>query len=433
MAEAASSAPLPVPTLGSVPSPISAPPPRKPVQRRPTIIVVVVVAVAALLVVSLILLGGLGSGSSGSPGGVPYSAARNTADRLAASHGSWQLIEVVGLALSNSTTVPYNSTSIRNCSVTALVGSLPTTLSIPAFRGNLLSGNATVWLFAYVQPSTGSELAVFTVNGAVTLALVLTGGCLGTGLGGFVGIPDTVVSSSAAVSAAASVGGAAFVLAHPTGVSLEMFMIGPLPFSNVTRAPQWEITYSTCSNNFFSSGSSQIPGASFSVAVNATTGAVVVGTESNSTCGGGIPPPPTGIYQVLGLGSATTFQGSGTGGTIASQGCTSGDYCFSIPIAFATQNVTPSDFTTYVTNGTGALAAVAGFAILNVPGSVVVYSLGASETQWSPGIGSANTPLFAGMTLVVDFGPQNPVGQSLDLQITGEGPYIGSGMSTSLP
>jgi len=395
---------------------------------------VVVVAVAVTLVVGLLLLGGLGSGSSGGSGGVTYSSARTAADRLAAGHGSWELIEVVGLAPANSTTLPFNSTSVPNCTVSVLVGSVPSEISIPAYRGNLLDGSASMWLFAYVQPSTGSELAVVTVNGAVALAATVTGTCLGQYVETIPEIPDTVVDSSVAVSAAAAVGGAAFVRAHPTGVSLQMFMLNGLPFDNASKAPEWEVSFSTCPSTLFNTGSSSSPGSTFSVAVNATTGAVLAGSESTSTCGPGIPPPPppTGIGQALGLGLITLFHGSGTGGTIASQGCASTDYCYSVAVT-AAQNVTPADFESYVSTSSGAQASVAGFAILNVTGSVVVYSTGSTEVQWSSGVGSPATLLTAGMTLVVDVGTQDPAGQSMILQIAGEGAYSGSGISVYLP
>jgi hypothetical protein len=100
----------------------------------------------------------------------------------------------------------------------------------------------------------------------------------------------------------------------------------------------------------------------------------------------------------------------------------------------AVTNVTPNDFSlrvTYGTNGTTSLTPV-GYAIVEVSGAVLVYSMGPVESAWTNGVGSPSSQLSSGMTIVIDMGTQNPSSGSWVLQVTGLGPYVNSGLSTSL-
>jgi hypothetical protein len=397
-------------------------------------VAVLAVAVSVLLA-ALSLVGPFGGGSGNSQGGsgVVFSGARGVADRFAASHGTWELVEVIGVANYNGTYYVFNGTGGNaSCIPTILAGSNPTNLSFPSFRGNLTTGAAPVWLLAYIQPGTGSELALIEVGGAVEFAFELPGSCTGGIAGELHTLPSTIVDSSQAVAAAAAAGGYGFLRAHPQGVYLTMFLFGGFAAFNVTESANWVIEWSTCSTAFSSGSSGPSSGYQFNAEVNATTGVVLPGTATNGTCGSTSQPP--GIGGALRFGSPTLFVGTGSGGTVASQGCTSGDYCFTVPIDMAASNVTPADFSVSVTNfSSGATyPGTVGFAILTAGGSVLVFSTGSVETSWTAGVGSSDSALLAGMSLTVDMGTQDPSAGSWGLTLMGQGPFANSSLGFSL-
>ena len=386
---------------------------------------VAAVAVALVLLLSVVLLGGGGT-SNGTP--VTFSSARTTAT-LAAPHGPWTLIAALGLGFANETTLPVNITAPPNCTITSLAGGVPSSLSIPSFHGNLTSGVATDWILAYLQPSTHSELEVSVLDGAANLVIELSGTGCASLTGDFREVPSSVVDSPMVASAVAAAGGAEFLKAHPTGVSEEMVLLSP----NVTAAPAggavWEFVYSTCPG-LLTGPSFAGPGTMFSAAVNATTGVVVPGSPMTHVCGG--PPTPT-LGSALQPGTPTLIRGAGTGGTLASQGCTSGDYCYETPILAALDNVTPGDFWMNVTNATGSEFSAVGFAITNAAGQVVVFSTGPFETSWTSGVGNSSTLLTSSMTFSVDMGTVDPSGGGYFVELTGTGPFADSSEGWGLP
>jgi hypothetical protein len=399
---------------------------------------VVVVAVAAALVLSGLLLSGLvgsSGASSGGGNGTTFSTARGVADQFASEHGTWDLLEGVGFALPNATQYPLTPPTVNaTCMFTAFVGTLPTNLTFPAFTGSLTSGAAPVWLFGYYAPGVGNELAIFEVEGSIAEAVDLTAGCTGGILTHVTTTPTSVVDSSVAVAAAAAAGGTAFLSAHPTGVELTMILLGGFLLVNgSTSWPTWSISWSTCSALYGVSPPSS--GDTFSAAVNGTTGVVVPSSPTNSTCGSTVPPPPgNNIGNALLVGVPNLYVGAGTGGTVPSQGCTSGDYCYSVSILSATMNITPADFTMSVVNfTTGQTAPVAvGFAILDVSNEVIVSSPGPTESAWTPGVGNATTLLAAGMTFTVDLGTKDPSAANYGLVFTGQGPFADSSLGLTL-
>jgi hypothetical protein len=398
---------------------------------------VLVIAIAAAVVLSAVFLGGLtggaSSGTSPQATGPTFSSARGVADQFAAEHGTWALFDAVGVALPNASFFPYNgSTGNASCIPVTLVGTVPANITIPAFRGNLESGEAPVWLFGYTEPGVGGELAVFEVGDQILLAIELPASCE-SGLSSFHGITTPIIDSPAAVAAAVAAGGANFLRAHPTGVSLLMEVFGGFTLSNGSiNAPLWDVMWTTCSNVPFGSGS-PTSGYQFSAVVNATTGSVVPSSVENTTCGSS-SPPSSGIGGAISLGPASLEIGPGTGGTIASQGCNSGDYCYTLTITSASENITPADFELTVQNfSDGApITTTAGFAIVNAEGSVLVYSVGATETQWTPAAGNSQTLLAAGMVIDVDIGPSHSASDNWGLDLTGEGPFANSVYGISL-
>jgi hypothetical protein len=388
--------------------------------------------VVLLLLASLALIGGSPGNSGGGSIGVAFSNARDTAAESAPLTGAWSLAGALGLDLTNATTLPINVNSNPNCTVTSFSGPLPSSLTIPAFTGNLSGGDAAEWLLAYVQASTGYETAVAVTDGVANLAVEISGAAPDCTVANATasGIPGSAVDSPAAASAVAGDGGAAFLQAHPKGVSLEMALISGafgFPLTN-----EWLFAYSTCPLSLSSSVPPPVgpPGVTFTAAVNASSGEVVPHSAANGTCNG---PPPLGIGSALRFGFASLIQGTGTGGSLESQGCTSGDYCYSIPIANASENVTPEDFEVEVTGPTGTVFPAVGYAILNSSGEVVVFAYGAVEDGWTAGVGNATTLLTNSMTLSVDMGAANPAGGNYGLTLTGAGPFANSGMGFGLP
>jgi hypothetical protein len=427
-------APAPfVPPIGPAVSPPPPPPSRTGVSRKAGLTAVLAVAVVFLLLLSLVFFGGDSGSSNGGAVAVSFSSARGTAAN-GSPPGSWDLVVAEGLNLANATTLMTNLTSVKNCTVTSFSGGIPSSISIPSFQGNLASGVATDWVFAYVQPSTGAELEILVSNGLANPVIELSGTACAVSLNTFRAIPSDVVDSPAAAAAVAAAGGGAFLSAHPTGVSEEMALVNPnIPGDDF--GSEWGFLYTTCpleTNGTIST----VSGSMFMAAVNATSGMVIPGSASSTTCGGPIGgPPPNSIGFALQFQGVNLTRGAGTGGTLASQGCTSGDYCYELPIAAASENVTPGDFEAQVintTNGTESGVPVVGYAITNAAGQVVVYESGSVEAQWTPGVGNSSTLLTSTMTLWVDMGVANPSGGFMILQLTGTGPFADSAEGISL-
>jgi hypothetical protein len=195
--------------------------------------------------------------------------------------------------------------------------------------------------------------------------------------------------------------------------------------SQPTVNPTWDVQWGTCAPTLFGYPPSSGFGYEFNAEIDATSGKVIPVTVWNSTCG-------MSRYGTLGLSVELgyLYQGTGSGGTIASQGCTSGDFCYSVYIAGSYDNVTPADFSMSVWNMSNSGATfdgTVGFSILNASGAVIVYSLGSVENQWTSGVGDSDTLLTAGMSFTVDMGTVNPSGGSWALALTGEGDYASAG------
>lgn len=422
------------------PSPPTAPssPPRPWTARvggTPGLVVIVAVAASLILIVGVVAWSGAGGNSGTNSGAGPYSSAKTVAQGVSPlSSGNWVLADATGLDLANSTTLPLDLSGLsENCTVTSLSGVLPTSIAIPAFAGNLTSGLAPVWEFGYLQAATHSLIAVLVIDGSVSVAFQLSGPkCIATNSTIFEGIPGAAVDSPTAASAIDAAGAGAFLAAHRTGVSLEMSLV-PFGFSgNGTGLfnAEWMFYYSTCS---VFAPLSQPQGETFSAAVNASSGEVVPSSANQGTCGASSPLP--GIGSALTFGPPTFYVGGGTGGTLASAGCTTGDYCYSLPLEAVSGNVTPADFDLEVmvqnTSGDTLYPAV-GFAITNISGEVLVYSYGSTEAEWTNGTGTPGELMTSAMTLTLDLGTSAPPGANLFLSVTGTGPYSGSELSVGL-
>jgi hypothetical protein len=434
MGDDAALPPPPPPMSAVAPPPATRPRFRLPWEPGVTI-AVVAIAVVLLLLLSLALSGGPGSsaGAAGSGTAIPFSSARNVGTQAGAPHGTWDLYGGIGLDLANATSLPLDLSAGSNCTVTSFSGPLPSSLTIPAFAGNLTSGAASEWLFSFLQPGTGNELAVAVTNGAANLVVELSGPSCTALNASSPSIPDTIVDSTTAASAVAAAGATAYLRAHPTGVTLEMLLLPTnLVGAHPASSPYWAFLYSTCAIDLNGTRPSGPLGYTFSAGVNASSGEVVPQSPTTGTCDG---PPPVSISSALSLGAPTLTQGAGTGGTLSSQGCVSRDYCYSLPVASASHNISPAEFQMEVLGNNGpneTLYPSVGFAILNAAGQVVVYATGPFEEVWTSGVGSPNTLVSSTMTVSVDMGTTNPTLGGYFLAITGTGPFADSEESYGL-
>jgi hypothetical protein len=402
--------------------------PRSPSALRPIVWVAVAIVAVMVLTSGLLVLGaftagpGLGKGSGNTIASAPAQA---VATQFAGRHGTWDLIVVNGVSSQNESYLRYNGTVGSSvCEATTLVGSVPTNLSIPASPGGLTSGKSLFWYFAFVAPGNGSELAVYVVSGQVVLAAEFPSACTGAEFSLAQGLPTSLVNSTTAVSAAAKAGGTDFVTTYTNwSDTVSMLLTGGYVLNNATVAPTWELSWSTCGSDLLWSNSSTSYGHEFRVAVNATSGIVVPGSTTSSTCGSPGRSYTLGLEVELGY----LFAGPEMGGTISSKGCGNGDYCYAVPLVASIANITPANFSMLVQNFSTTYLGTVGFAILNVNSSVLVYAIGPTEDGWTSDMGTPQNLLTAGMTFVVDVGPTDPVRGSWGLYFTGLGAYAPAG------
>jgi len=434
MAEGAMPSPPPPLTAVAAPPPAPRRPLRLPWEPGLTI-AVVAIAVVLLLVLSLALSGGpAGKDSTArSSAAVSFSSARGLGTQAGAPHGTWDLYTALGVDLANATTLPLNFSAESNCTFTSYSGTLPSSITIPAYTGNLARGLASEWLLSFLQPGTGSELAVAVTNGVPNLVLELSGPSCSNLNGTRSTIPNTIVDSPVAAAAVAAAGASAYLQAHPKGVSLEMLLFpGDLFPGQVPSSPEWSFYYSTCPLDLNGTPPSGPLGYTFNAGVNATSGNLLPQSATTGTCDG---PPPLSIYNALSLGTPTLTRGAGTGGSLASQGCVSGDYCYTLPVASAAYNISPADFQMEVLGNNGpneTLYPSVGFAILNAQDQVVVYAAGPFEDVWTSGVGTPNTLVSSTMTISVDMGTADPTSGGYFLVLSGTGPFVDSEESYGL-
>ncbi len=235
------------------------------------------------LVTFVLATGGFGSppGGVGSPGGT-LSAAEGLAGPYLVG-GDWNLLLAEGLAATNSTSLPLNDTPVPGCTVETLHGTVPGTVSIPAFSGNLTDGTASAWLLEYQNVSATGFLVVVTTGSSVELAAIVSGTVCSTSEGDLVPLPGNVVDSSTAAAAVAADGGFAYLAAQSVGISLSM-SLGSFDVNGTLTGPVWTFAYSPCSFTLTGGIGGPTSGTEFTAVVNATTGAVLLATPSSVSC-----------------------------------------------------------------------------------------------------------------------------------------------------
>lgn len=256
-------------------------PPRPPSDPSARTAGLVAIAMVVVLVLSLLLLGEFGGGS----GLVTFSAAEGAAASMTGAVGAWELVSATGLDLANATWTGPIDFSGTNCAVSSPLGAVPSNISFPAFQGDLLSGGALEWEFAFLDHAANALMLLYTTGGSETAAIVLSGAnCLGVVTVGQT-VPSPVVDSPVVVSAAVAAGGAAFLSDYPRGVSLEMTLFVPMPPEHLGSAQfpaVWIVMFTTCPP--LSSYGYPGQGYQFTVDVNATTGIAIPGSAATMGC-----------------------------------------------------------------------------------------------------------------------------------------------------
>jgi hypothetical protein len=243
-------------------------------------------ALAFLIVIAaLAASGAFGSGASGPNVPVPFSSARATA-LSSLPGGPWELVIAIGISEWEPFTVPTNiSTVPANCTAVFSPNPPPASILFPSHSGNMTSGVAPVWEFAFVNSADTAVGEAIVVNGEVAIAGELSGpGCPASSLGPSL-LPSDVIDSSVAAQSAARDGASAFLAAHPINVSLYMALEKPEP-SNAS--PVWYFLYSTCSDPLGLVGNpppGPAVGTAVAVTINAATGSVVSAyNDTDETC-----------------------------------------------------------------------------------------------------------------------------------------------------
>ena len=154
--------------------------------------------------------------------------------------------------------------------------------SPPAFTGDVTSGLAQEWLYAFL--ATGNALVIIAVAGgnSAVVATTPTNGACYNGPGAFTVLP--VDSTDAAGTAGATATSASFftnATAASAAVSAEFFLAPPGYVPSAPKAdPAWVVTDTTC----LLYGGSATSGSTLTSIVNAGTGALISQKATSVTC-----------------------------------------------------------------------------------------------------------------------------------------------------
>lgn len=406
------------------------PAPLPPAPRRTLWIVVGAVVVVVILVLAVLLV--LGGGHTGShhTGPITYSEAASDVGPVAQGYqgGGWKPILAEGLDSNVAATIPLptngSSTGTSGC-VESLLVSTSTTFTLPSYTGSLSGGVAPGWLFGFVNAS-GSLLLAADLNGTVTLIATVGGpNCpLKTVVGFFAGIPSDVIDSNAAASAAWSVGGSAFVAAHPNALAVLALTSG-VSFLGLSQPATWDVRYQACTASSVNSG--QLV-ATFNATVNAATGRVISSQNSTQAClstsitsigSPGGPPPST-------LGSDLSF-------ATASESANGPNFWYNFSVQSAGGGITWSNVSLLVLNGSSIQTfGVTSYSVLSISGSVIVNSTGPLESSWTAVNGPPTTLISSTQTLSIETS-KSLAGQGMMLEASGNDPSFAGTITAVIP
>lgn len=265
------------------------------------------VAVVAIVVVAALALGVVPgvhlypTTSTGSSTGSSSASAIGPANQTAASHAPGHLVAVVGA----STTYPFSfgkiPSSITTCAVT---GGLTTNLTVPAQSGSYSDGEASVWVFAYVNLSTPSETLVAVVGTVAYFLGQLTGAsCVNTTVPALAGPYESSTAAAGQIDPSAG----AFLLAHPSANALYFLLQ-----NSTSGHADWGVVFTNCSYDPSTNATAGGPrGDLFEGVLDAVSGAVL---ESVTELGSAECSAPTshGPSPIALAPSVVATGGSGT-------------------------------------------------------------------------------------------------------------------------
>jgi hypothetical protein len=217
--------------------------------QRPWLLPVIAVMVIVMVVIAALFALGLfrassGNGTSSSTSTPDYSAAQSTSKSIAnhQSGGPWKLYSVYGLAPAFPFNVTINATWFTgnsSCTPPHLGIANGSTITISEFSGNPSSGEASFWLFDFLNSSGGWLIAIEDGGDAYALVTVSCSSEV-MAYATLLSYPTSLSSASAAAAAWAN-GGSSFAKTHP-GI-FEAFIL-PVPTSvNIhNEQPPWTIS-----------------------------------------------------------------------------------------------------------------------------------------------------------------------------------------------
>ncbi len=418
-------------------SPPGASPPTGPRPHR-IWLAVVATAVVVSLVLGLVIVEESPRPSSGGGSGARLAseqAAQGTANSVLRSlpGGPWSLRDAQGYDSptgdngSAQALVPINSTCFfHNATVS--------TFSLAPFTGDYAQGTAEAWLFLYASADEGA--VVLVQNGTGYLMGELPEPACSV-LSRFSEIPAGLVDSTAAAAAVDAAPAGASFTANVTPASAiytlatGSVLLGSSP-ANVTL---WSVRYSGCLAAHVTALDAYV------YATNGTVLSEVV--DRGGACTGGGTTPIGSAFA----GGPAFLSTCPTNDTYALDGCTAGDYAYTVTVDSSSVNFTSLLFEVKTADGAIVQLAVdGGFSIVAVNGLVAAQSdpstdlamssvfatFGASGTCGASPCGPS-TALTALDTIVIDMGTADPAGLGDQFVVLGTGLYSGTASPIALP
>ncbi|HTS33158.1 MAG TPA: hypothetical protein VMI55_04375 [Thermoplasmata archaeon] len=419
-------------------------PPSPPSAGRPTgtsrgvlvVVVAVVVVVAALL--GAVASGWLSFSTSGTGTGAStsYASAESIASSTAAQvyPGPWSLYAVIGADDRQA----YTNSSLGASSGCKVTGGTDV-LSLPATSGNYSDGDLSAWIFAYVSTTNDAQLAIEVTGSHATELGVARGASCGSP-SALLPVPTGALDSTQVAKILLGDSEVEAFLHDYTSANASYTLLNPRG-GNVGAS--WGVEYTVCGLNVL--GVPQSPsgtrGGIVQATVNATTGVISsVAYQASFPCAGSGSQPteiPLGTAFAAGnpVGSLCP-----TGDTYALEGCTAGDYTYTLTVEASTLNLSSVLFEVTTSNGgVYSISTEGGFSIVNVIGLVVAQSSPSTELEmlapWSTynPPASSGTPLTSLDTIEIDMGTANPAGDNLYFIAAGTGNYSGTTAPLALP
>ena len=294
---------------GRGPAGAAAPPAKR---RGRWVVPAIAVVVAVVIIVAALFASGILAFSKTPPSNSPFETfsqaeARAASGASSAAGGPWYAVAgsaiVAPIAVLEPTTNLSALTGTTNCTFDWPSGE-PQNVAIPASAGAPV-GESAYWSIVLKNASNG--LLVETVSAGAATTLVRLGGSFCEEIGAVLAtFPPGVVDSPAAVSAANSAGGSAFLATYPNATQLWVVFGGLTLEALLTTSPEWIVEDTSCGIPL----SAESSGAVFNATIGGTSGAVLNHTQGSVDCaltglsvGGALalplPGAPTSVRKAI--------------------------------------------------------------------------------------------------------------------------------------